>query len=76
MYVPPLLVDLQKWRQRFEAVVATITSDTLDKISEELYYGLNVCRATYDGCIKKTVWVALFMYYLKLYVKIVNTTKP
>lgn len=50
VYVPPLPADLPDLR--IEAVVATITPDTLIKVWEELAYRLDVCRVTNDAHIE------------------------
>jgi hypothetical protein len=46
LYVPLLPADLPELRNRIEAVVATITQETLTKVWEELAYRLDVCRMT------------------------------
>ncbi|GFV47079.1 hypothetical protein TNCV_197741 [Trichonephila clavipes] len=53
-YVPPLPADLPDLRHRIEAV-ARITSDTPNKVWDELAYQLDVCRnRDYTG-----MWVRL-----------------
>ncbi|KAJ4438522.1 hypothetical protein ANN_14467 [Periplaneta americana] len=52
VYVPPLPADLPDLRQRIEAVVATITPDTLIKVREELSYRLDVCRVTNGALVQ------------------------
>ncbi|GFY33600.1 uncharacterized protein TNCV_4591621 [Trichonephila clavipes] len=47
VYVPPLPVDLPDLRHRIEAAVARITSDTLNKVSNELTYRLDRGRNIY-----------------------------
>ncbi|GFT99660.1 hypothetical protein TNCV_1140531 [Trichonephila clavipes] len=44
VYVPLLPADFPELRHRVGAAVARITSDTLDKVWDELTYRLNVCR--------------------------------
>ncbi|GFX36956.1 MAM and LDL-receptor class A domain-containing protein 2 [Trichonephila clavipes] len=46
-HIPPLLADLPDLRHRIEtAVVARITSDTLNKVWDKLAYRLDWCRVT------------------------------
>ncbi|GFW87553.1 uncharacterized protein TNCV_4485181 [Trichonephila clavipes] len=46
VYAPPLLADLLDLRHRIEATVARITSNTLNKVWDELTYRLDVCHVT------------------------------
>ncbi|KAJ4450729.1 hypothetical protein ANN_02159 [Periplaneta americana] len=52
VHVSQLPGDLPDLRQRIEAVVATITPDTLIKVWEELAYQLDVCRVTNGALIE------------------------
>ncbi|GFY18747.1 hypothetical protein TNCV_2399671 [Trichonephila clavipes] len=42
VYVPPLPADFPDLRYRIEAAVASITSDTLNKVCDELAYRIDV----------------------------------
>ncbi|GFW54558.1 uncharacterized protein TNCV_5109321 [Trichonephila clavipes] len=46
VYVPPQQADLLDLRHGIEAAVARITSNTLNKVWNELAYRLDVCRGT------------------------------
>ncbi|GFT70450.1 uncharacterized protein TNCV_2658731 [Trichonephila clavipes] len=46
VYVPPLPADLPDLRRGIEAAIARITSDTLNKVWDELAYRLDMCRVT------------------------------
>ncbi|GFV64127.1 hypothetical protein TNCV_1220181 [Trichonephila clavipes] len=46
VYVTPLPAKLPDLRQRIEAAVERITSDTLNKVWDELAYRLHLCRVT------------------------------
>lgn len=46
VYEPPLPADLHELRNKIEAVISTVTPDTLIKVGEELVYQFNVCRVT------------------------------
>ncbi|GFV70658.1 uncharacterized protein TNCV_3842371 [Trichonephila clavipes] len=46
VYVLPLPADLPDIRHKIEAAVAKITSDTPNKVWDELVYQLDVCRVT------------------------------
>ncbi|GFV46308.1 hypothetical protein TNCV_3231971 [Trichonephila clavipes] len=52
VYVPPLSADLPDLRHRVEAAVARITSDTLNKIWDELVCRLDVHRVGKGACIE------------------------
>ncbi|GFU13648.1 hypothetical protein TNCV_938951 [Trichonephila clavipes] len=49
VYVPPLQANHPDLRHRIEASVARITSDTLNKVCDELAYRLDVHRVTNEA---------------------------
>ncbi|GFU78511.1 uncharacterized protein TNCV_2301231 [Trichonephila clavipes] len=52
VYLLPQPADLPNLRHRIEAAVARITSNTLNKVRDELAYRLDVCRVTNEARIE------------------------
>ncbi|GFV80331.1 uncharacterized protein TNCV_4957341 [Trichonephila clavipes] len=52
VYLPPLPADLPDLRHMIEAAVARITSDTLNRVWDELAYRLGVFRVTNEAHIE------------------------
>jgi hypothetical protein len=46
VFVPPLPRSLSELRQRISSAIASVTSDTLHKVWDELDYLLEICRVT------------------------------
>jgi hypothetical protein len=51
-YVPPTPRDLPQLRRRIVEEVAPIDRQTLQRVWQELYYRIGICRVTKDGHIE------------------------